>query len=59
MSKHWIVKVNSGHGVQVAHIESDTPPAPDHRITEIVEGPFETADEAWYAWHWRMGNINA
>jgi hypothetical protein len=56
--QHWIVQINSGHGVQVAHIESDTPPALDSRILEIVEGPFESASEAWYSFFWRRGDIN-
>jgi hypothetical protein len=54
---HFIVKIASGHGAQVAHIEVDKVVI-DGRILEIIEGPFNTADEAWYAWHWRMGHIN-
>jgi hypothetical protein len=57
-ANHWIVRVNSGHGVQFAHVEDENRPATDARILEVMEGPFDTAEEAWYSHHWRNGHIN-
>ena len=57
-NNHYIVRINSSAGAQFGHVESVDPPVPGGQVIEVTEGPYETAEEAWFAHHWRQGHIN-
>jgi hypothetical protein len=56
---HYIVTIASGHGSQFAHIE--VPKGANVPISGVIlavdAGPFDTAEEAWAAWHQKQGNL--
>jgi hypothetical protein len=61
--KHYICKINNGHGVQFSHVELPDGQTPLSGFTldypKIEVGPEPTAELAWAAWHRKQGELKA
>ena len=61
--KHYICKIDNGHGVQFSHVELPDGQTPLSGFTldypKIEVGPEPTAELAWDAWHRKQGELKA
>jgi hypothetical protein len=61
--KHYICKIDNGHGVQFSHVELPDEQTPLSGFTldypKIEAGPEPTAALAWAAWRRKQGELRA